>query len=192
MSIGQLGMKHPSLAGMVTAIEARISRVALHYRFSAAAAAFLLKCLDFVLQQKFSRISQIDTKLLRPFRRVLIADSSSWDVSEKLRSVLPGSGGAASAANCKLQIVYDYKCGELGFLDVTGGTVPDNRYTDHLPGICAPYRPASSTIADLSFSEIMPILHQNIRVLSRFRLICCLVSAKRRTNLDTTPTPGVA
>jgi len=135
MSIGQLGMKHPSLAGMVTAIEARISRVALHYRFSAAAAAFLLKCLDFVLKQKFNRISQIDTELLRPFSRVLIADSSSWDVSEKLRSVLPGSGGAASTANCKLQIVYDYKCGELGFLDVTAGTVPDNRYTDHLPGI---------------------------------------------------------
>ena len=135
MSIGQLGMKHPSLAGMVTAIEARISRVALHYRFSAAAAAFLLKCLDFVLQQKLSCIGQIDTELLRPFRRVLIIDSSSWDISEKLASVLPGSGGSASAANCKLQTVYDYKCGELGFFDVTAGTVPDNRYTDHLPGM---------------------------------------------------------
>ncbi len=135
MAIGQLGMKHPSLAGMVTAIEARISRVALHYRFSAAAAAFLLKCLCFVLQQKVSRLGQIDTKLLRPFRRVLIADSSSWDVSEKLRAVLPGCGGAASAANCKLQAVYDYKRGELGFLDVTAGTVPDNRYTDRLPGM---------------------------------------------------------
>jgi hypothetical protein len=133
MTIGQLGMKHPSLAGMVAAIEARISRVALHYRFSAAAAAFLLRCLHFVLHQKFGHLGQIDTKLLRPFRRVLIADSSSWDISEKLRSVLPGSGGAASAANCKLQAVYDYKRGELGFLDVTAGTVPDNRYTDHLP-----------------------------------------------------------
>ena len=36
MTMGQLGMKHPSLAGMVTAIDARISRVALHYRFSEA------------------------------------------------------------------------------------------------------------------------------------------------------------
>jgi len=135
MSIGQLGMKHPSLTGMVAAIEARISPVALHYRFSATAAAFLFKCLRFVLQQKFSRLGQIDTKLLRPFRRVLIADSSGWDVSEKLRAVLPGSGGAASAANCKLQAVYDYKHSELGFLDVTAGTVPDNRYTDHLPGM---------------------------------------------------------
>jgi len=135
MTIGQLGMKHPSLAGMAAAIETRISRVALHYRFSKAAAALLFKCLHFVLQQKFSRLGQINTKLLRPFRRVLLVDSSSWDVSEKLRSVLPGSGGAASAANCKLQAVYDYKHGELAFLDVTAGTVPDNRYTDHLPDL---------------------------------------------------------
>ena len=135
MSIGQLGMKHPSLGGMITAIEGRLTRVALHYRFSPGAVAFLLKCLRFLLQQKLSRLGQIDVKLLRPFRRVLIADSSSWDVSEKLRTVLPGSGGIASAANCKLQAVYDYTHAELEFLDVTAGTVPDNRYTDHLPGI---------------------------------------------------------
>ena len=66
MTLGQLGMKHPSLAGMVTAIEARISRVALHYRFSEGAVAFLLKCLRFVLQRKFSRLGQIGTELLRP------------------------------------------------------------------------------------------------------------------------------
>jgi len=120
---------------MVTAIEAKITRVALHYRFSKEAAAFLLKCLQFVLKQNVSGIGTIGTKLLRPFRRVLLVDSSSWDVSEKLRNILPGSGGAASAANCKLQTVYDYKRGELEFLDVTAGTVPDNRYTDHLPGM---------------------------------------------------------
>jgi hypothetical protein len=135
MCIGQLGMKHPSLAAMVTAIEAKISRVALHYRFSKAASDFLFKCLHFVLKQKFSCIGKIDTKLLRQFRRVLLVDSSSWDISEKLSAVLPGSGGLASAASCKIQTVYDYKRSELEFLDVTAGTVPDNRYTDHLPSM---------------------------------------------------------
>jgi len=135
MTIGQLGMKHPSLAGMVAAIEARITRVALHYRFTAGATAFMFKCLCFVLQQKVSRLGQIDTKLLRPFGRVLIVDSSSWEVSEKLRNVLPGSGGGASEAGCKLQAVYDYKRGELQFVEVTAGTDPDNRYTNNLPGM---------------------------------------------------------
>ncbi len=128
-------MKHPSLSGMVAAIEARITRVALHYRFTAKATAFIFKCLCFALQQKFSGIGQIDTELLRHFGRVLIVDSSSWDVNEKLAAWLPGSGGGASAANCKLQAAYDYKCGELRFLDVTPGIQPDNRYTDNLPAM---------------------------------------------------------
>ncbi len=133
MAIGQLGMKHPSLAGMVAAIEARITRVALHYRFTPEATAFMFKCLCFVLKQKLSRLGQIDTELLRRFGRVLVVDSSSWDVNEKLATVLPGSGGGASSANCKLQAVYDYKHGELQFTELTPGTHPDNRYTDNLP-----------------------------------------------------------
>ena len=135
MTIGQLGMKHPSLAGMVAAIEARITRVALHYRFTTEATAFMCKCLCFALQQKLSGLGQIDTELLRHFGRVLIVDSSSWDVNEKLAALLPGSGGGASAANCKLQTAYDYKHGELQFLEVTPGIHPDNRYTDKLPAM---------------------------------------------------------
>jgi len=135
MSIGQLGMKHPSLAGMVAAIEARITRVALHYRFTAEATTFMFQCLCFVLQQKFSHLGQIDTKLLRPFHRVLIIDSSSWEVNEKLRTTLPGSGGGASDAACKIQAIYDYKRGELQFVEVAAGTDPDNRYTNNLPSM---------------------------------------------------------
>ena len=135
MTMGQLGMKHPSLGGMVAAIEARITRVALHYRFTAAATAFMFKCLSFALQQKLSGLGQIDTELLRHFGRVLVVDSSSWDVNEKLAALLPGSGGGASTANCKLQAAYDYKHSELQFLDVTPGIHPDNRYTDNLPAM---------------------------------------------------------
>ena len=135
MTVGQVGMPHPSLAAMVAAIEARISRVALHHRFSKAAAAFLLHCLHFVLQHKLTQAGSLDTRLVRRFRRVWIADSSSWDVHKRLRTVLPGSGGSASPANCKLQTLYDYTQGRLGFLEVTAGTVPDNRYTDQLPGL---------------------------------------------------------
>jgi len=32
-------------------------------------------------------------------------------------------------------MAYDYKRGALDFLEVTPGTVPDNRYTEHLPGL---------------------------------------------------------
>jgi len=127
-------MPHPSLGGMVAALSSRISREALHQRFTASAAAFLLHCLHTVLRHKLQTVP-VRTKLLRPFARVLLVDSSSWDVSEKLHAVFPGSGGNASNANCKLQTAYDYKQGELVFLADTAGTVPDNRYTDHLPAL---------------------------------------------------------
>lgn len=130
-----MGMKHPSLAGMVAAIEARISRVALHYRFTAEASAFMFKCLSYVLQQKFSGLGQIDSTLLKPFGQVLIVDSSSWDINKKLATAFSGSGGDASTANCKMQTVYEYRSGELQFVEVTPGTHPDNRYTDKLPGM---------------------------------------------------------
>jgi hypothetical protein len=134
LTLGQLGLPHPSLGGMVAAVSSRISREALHQRFTASAATFLRHCLHTVLRHKLQTVP-IRTKLLQPFARVLLVDSSSWDVSEKLGAVLPGSGGNASTANCKLQTAYDYKQGELTFLADTAGTVPDNRYTDHLPAL---------------------------------------------------------
>ena len=135
MTVGQMGMKHPSLAGMVAAIEANISRVALHQRFTANAAAFLYKCLNFILNQQVQQAVPVQTEVLDHFNRVFIVDSSSWDVNEKLRGVLPGSGGSASDASCKIQVAYEYIKGELAFLDVTPGILPDNRFTDNLPAL---------------------------------------------------------
>jgi hypothetical protein len=138
MTLGQLGLPQPSLGGLVAALGTKLSRVALHQRFTASAVAFLHRCLRFVLRQRLARVPRLQPLALRSFRRVLIADSSSWDVSAKLRQVLPGSGGGASEANCKIQVLYDYTAGALAFLDVTPGILPDNRYTDRLPARLGP------------------------------------------------------
>ena len=177
-------MTHPSLAGMVTALNARLSRVALHDRFSSAAAAFLLKCLHFVLKQKIRGLGVIDTQLLRPFRRVLLVDSSSWDVREQLAKVLPGSGGAASTANCKLQTVYDYKRSELDFLEVTAGTVPDNRYTAHLPGLL---QKDDFLLVDQGYFKLQTLFDIDAKgafFLTRFLVRTMVQEARTQTPLD--------
>lgn len=184
MSIGQLGMKHPSLGGMVAAIESRISREALHYRFSQEAAAFLMKCLQFVLKQKVERIETIDSKLLRPFHRVLLIDSSSWDVSEKLCGILPGSGGSASAANCKLQTVYDYKRSELTFMEMTEGTCPDNRYTNNVPYML---NKGDLLLMDQGYFKLttfVDIIEKGAFFLTRFLVGTGLTDAINNTPLD--------
>jgi hypothetical protein len=127
-------MKHPSLAGMVSAISVPMTREAMHARFTPQAEALLGTCLQYALNQGVIKETQpIKTALLDPFKRVLIFDSSSWDVDPHLADVLPGSGGGASAANCKLQVGYEYKHGELGFFKIDPGTRPDNAYTTQLP-----------------------------------------------------------
>ena len=133
MTVGQLSLKHPSLAAMVQAIEAKLSREGLHQRFTPQAVQFMHHCLGEALCRKFAASKGIDAALLRPFRRVLIFDSSSWDIDPKLQAVLPGSGGGASDANCKLQAGYEYKHGELGFLQISPGTKPDQAYSPTLP-----------------------------------------------------------
>ena len=130
MTVGQLGMKHPSLACMVDAIQGVLSRVAMHRRFSGSAVAFMKMCSDYVIQQYPSEM--ISSAPLDHFRRILIFDSSGGDVSAKLKEVLPSSGGKASYANCKLQVCYEYKYGELSFLKMQPGNVPDAAYSSEL------------------------------------------------------------
>ena len=89
MTVGQAGMVHPSLAGMVEAIQAKISRVALHLRFTAQAVKFLVACLKMALEHSMTS-AVIRPAALEVFKRVLIFDSSSWDVDPTLKDILPG------------------------------------------------------------------------------------------------------
>lgn len=128
MTAGQTAMPHPSLAGMVEAVDAKISREALHQRFTPEAGTFLLSYLELLLKRT-ARTEGINPVALAPFNRVHIFDSSSWDIDPKLKTLLPGSGGGASEANCKLQAGYEYKTGTLGFFAVTEGIRPDQAYS---------------------------------------------------------------
>jgi IS4 transposase len=133
LTVGRAGMKHSSLAGLVAAGQLAMSREALHQRFTAAAAAFLERSLLHVLQQAPASQAVLAAGLLDPFRRVLIADSSGWNVPPALQGVFRGYGGSSSAASCKLQLSYDFKSGELAGLELTPGTRPDNAYVTGLP-----------------------------------------------------------
>lgn len=134
MTLGQTGMRHPSLSGMVNAIKGPLSREALHNRFTDTAVAFMKRAVDVVLKQKLSFMPSLESELLQHFVSIRIFDSTGWDVNAALRKVLPGYGGDASEANCKVQACYEYLHGELSFFDVQPGIVPDNSYTEKLPG----------------------------------------------------------
>ncbi len=169
MTVGHAGMKHPSLAGMVDAISVAMTREAMHARFTPQAEAFLETCLQHAVDQSVEKETHsIDAALLNPFGRVLIFDSSSWDVDPHLAEVFPGSGGDASMANCKLQVGYNYKHGELGFFKLNPGTIPDNAYTTQIPSLL---RTGDLAIFDQGYFKLetfSQIAHKQAFFLTRF------------------------
>jgi hypothetical protein len=184
MTVGQGGMKHPSLAGMVDAINAAMTREALHARFTQKAEAYLETCLKYALKQRLDGTSVLQAGLLDRFRRVLIFDSSSWDVDPQLADVLPGSGGGASAANCKLQASYEYKHGELGLFRIDPGTRPDNAYTSQLPFLLQPGDLALFDQGYFKLETLSQIDQKGSFFLTRFLVKTALRDAETATPIE--------
>jgi hypothetical protein len=151
MTFGQLGMKAPSLAGMADAISAKISREAIHYKFSEQSVAFMGKCFNVILNEKIPGIKSLELESLAPFSKVLISDSSGWEVNPALEKAFPGCGGNASSAGCKIQVTYDLKRGAVEFCEITAGAKSDQGYIDKL---VATINENELTIADLGYFSV--------------------------------------
>ena len=187
MTIGQTSMIHPSLSGMVEAVCSRISRVALHLRFTAQSVEFLLACLKMVLEYSV-RPASITPTALDAFRRVYIFDSSSWDIDPKLKHILPGSGGGASDANCKLQADYEYKSGSLGFFALTEGIKPDQAYSNHLVDFV---EKGDLMVTDLGYFKLgvfQQITAKGAYFLSKLLIGTTLLNADTSEKIDLRPT----
>lgn len=184
MTVGHVGMNHPSLAGMVDAISVSMTREAMHARFTPQAEAFLGTCLQYAVNQGVNEAQPIETAVLDPFKRVLIFDSSSWDVDPHLADVLPGSGGAASAANCKLQVGYEYKHGDLGFFKIDPGTRPDNAYTAQLPSFLQPGDLALFDQGYFKLETLSQIVQKEAFFLTRFFVKTTIREAETSDPID--------
>lgn len=158
------------MAAMADLVGVSCSREALHQRLTTKAAArFMTECVKLFLNQKLSFLQSLKLKLLRPFNRVRIVDSSGWDVNSALKRWFKGAGGIASKAGCKIQVSYELKKGELEFYDLTKGTYPDGKYSKKLPDFI---EKGDLLIADLGyycFETFRKILEKSAYFLSRFK-----------------------
>ena len=71
--------------------------------------------------------SELNIKFLDVFERIMITDSTAFQLSEKLAKYFAGSGGSASKAAVKIQFAYDLKSSQFLCL-IQDGKTPDNRY----------------------------------------------------------------
>lgn len=81
---------------------------------SEAAPRFFKMILKNVLKvQLDSFLSSISPDLLEKFTKILMQDSSSIDLNTKLSAFFKGSGGRASKASVKIDVIYDFKAKKI-------------------------------------------------------------------------------
>jgi hypothetical protein len=124
-SLGQLAAKAAQLPTPVD-----ISPEALHQRMTQRAVAFLRA----LLQRAFAKLQTgdmvCDADLFASFTAVHIADSTGFELPAALKELFPGSGGGASPAGAKIQLVWEYLSHSFAHLALVAGTMPDNKYID--------------------------------------------------------------
>lgn len=115
------------LVGLLNLVvpELDLSRQGLHDRINEEAVAFFEKMLSLAITLELpQRISQEMAALGPRFNRVLIFDSTSFQLPEALATYFRGSGGGGSEAAVKILFGYDLKSSQFFYL-VEDGTAPD-------------------------------------------------------------------
>jgi len=125
---------HNSLSSVIQAAGLSISSPGLHQRFNQGAVDFLSSQLGRILAINLGISKRLQLRLSKQFKRVLIIDSSGWNLHRKLKKAFKGSGGSGSPAGIKLQFVFDLLSSAITHFDITQGNVPDQKYTNNIPG----------------------------------------------------------
>ena len=114
----------------------QITSQAIHGRLSDAAVAFM-KAMFACAIAMFRQTVPIPITLLTQFRAVNVFDSTGISLPACLAALFPGSGGDASPAALKLQLVVDFLTGTFSAIDITDGIHPDQTYANFLAPIAA-------------------------------------------------------
>lgn len=94
-----------------------ITKQSLHDRFNENALLFLKDALEKLLRKQVS-IKQSVFFNCKEFRRILIKDSTCFQIDESLAQYYPGSGGSGSKASVRIQFEYDILSGEINDLSL--------------------------------------------------------------------------
>ena len=105
----------------------KISKQGISGRFTEGAVKYIQALIGEALSHQITH--SIDSGWFGLFKRVLIKDSTKFDVPAKLAKQLPGFGGGASKAGVSIQYEFDIKSGEVNDLNITAANRPDTKDT---------------------------------------------------------------
>ncbi len=121
-----------------------ISPQGLDQRMNEAAVEFLSQMWRQSLE-RFKEKHRVEMELLSHVGQVNIVDSSGISLPESLRQEFPGTGGSASEAGVKVQVMLEVLSGQYQVIELEPGRRPDQSYG---PRVVQQVSPGSLTITD--------------------------------------------
>ena len=119
-----------AIVGILASQSVKISRQGLHARMNDRAVEFFKGLFKIALSQlshKTSHFSTIDDF----FSSLYIIDSTTISLPYSLKNIYKGTGGCASEAAIKLQVLFDYVQGQVKELTMTHGRDNDQSFTHY-------------------------------------------------------------
>ena len=101
-----------------------ISKQGIDQRFNTQSVRFIKSLFEEQLKNQIT--SQISSELLNMFNRMLVKDSTKFDIHEQHKAKYPGSGGSASKAGMCIQLEFDLKNGAVSDLTICPSTRQDS------------------------------------------------------------------
>jgi hypothetical protein len=144
-----------------------ISKQGLDERLTEEAVTFLKNCLVKALKYLQARRGEV-LSVLEQFPEVYLQDSTVQSLPVSLQELFPGSGGNASPAALKIQLLFGLCSGNLVHMTLQAGRSSDGCYTEHVHHM----EHGSLLLQDLGFFNLsaLQIIHdQGDFYLSRWR-----------------------
>jgi hypothetical protein len=121
----------------------------LHDRIQACALRFF-KAMFTLAVGLFRPTVPLPIPLLEQFSAVNLVDSTAISLPESVVAEFPGSGGDASKAGLKLQVVFEFLSGCFKTIGLTAGIAPDQKYEGHVQQA----EPNSLNLFDLGYFAV--------------------------------------
>lgn len=107
-----------------------ISEQGLDERINESSVNFMCELFSHSVK-RFHLHEPLAIQVLEQFSGVYLVDSSQISLPASMADRFPGAGGNASPASLKIQLVFDYLCGQLAQLELCSGREPDQGYRGH-------------------------------------------------------------
>ena len=155
---GQMSALQLTLNAQASSYTEPVSRQAVDQRYHERTVDFLRATFDHCLSRSLAQgpDPSLTQSLAAHFASVDLVDSTSFDCPESLAKILPGCGGAASAANAKVLLRYEYLRGQFAPLALVPGKRSDQGLAAQLTSLA---RPNGLVITDKAFVKLELLRH---------------------------------